>query len=148
MIRLSKLSDYAVVVLGTLNAHKGEPMSAAQVALFSMLPEPTVAKVLKLMSATGLVESSRGVNGGYSLNRSAEDVSVFDIVSAIEGPVALTACVDGGDGGSGCAMEHHCAFSGRWESVNKAVQDALRGVRLSDLLTYKRAPQAAQKATA
>lgn len=143
MIRLSRLSDYAVVVLGTLHANKGEPMSATQVALFSMLPEPTVAKVLKLMSASPMVTSSRGVNGGYALAMDACKISVFDIVTAIEGPVALTACVDGG---GDCSIEHRCAFSGRWETVNTAVQDALRGVKLMDLLAPKK--QLQQKVSA
>ena len=92
MIKLSRMSDYAVVVLEALSRREGEGQSASQIAASVKLPEPTVAKVLKQMAAGGLVTSQRGVNGGYTIARAPNEISVFDIVSVIEGRLSLTAC--------------------------------------------------------
>lgn len=133
MIKLSRMSDYAVVVLETLSRKAGTPMSASLIAIESLLPEPTVAKVLKQMAAGGLVSSSRGVNGGYEIARSATEISVFDIVSVIEGRLALTACVEGGEEEHSCALSGACAMTGRWDKVNDAVRNAFKGITLADM---------------
>lgn len=135
MIKLSRMSDYAVVVLGVIHKSPTDSLSASQIALASLLPEPTVAKVLKLMAMGGLVTSQRGVNGGYALTRTPLDMTVYDIVTAIEGRVALTACVDGGED-TPCALEKHCTMSGRWDRVNEAVRVAFQSVTLADMLAY------------
>ena len=134
MIKLSRLSDYAVVVLETMCRTDGcVPLSASQIALDSLLPEPTVAKVLKLMANGGLVSSQRGVNGGYTLCHAPADITVFAIVTAIEGRLGLTACVDGGDEG-GCSLHQTCAMSGRWDPVNQAVRQAFESITLADMI--------------
>jgi FeS assembly SUF system regulator len=132
MIKLSRMSDYAVVVLEALSHKAAAPMSASQIAVESNLPEPTVAKVLKQMATGGLVTSSRGVNGGYEMARGPEQITVFDIVSVIEGRLALTACVDGGE--DPCALEGACAMTGRWNKVNDAVRKAFMGITLADMI--------------
>ncbi len=132
MIKLSRMSDYAVVVLEALSRPDTEAMSASQLAAAVKLPEPTVAKVLKQMAAGGLVTSQRGVNGGYTAARSAEDISIFDIVSVIEGRLSLTACVDGEH--EPCALSGGCAMNGRWNVVNEAVRKAFTDISLAQMM--------------
>ena len=134
MLRLSKLADYAVVVMVRLS-HGGGSVGACHtspsVAAMTGLPEPTVAKVLKALAAAGLVISQRGARGGYRLARPLQDVSIADVVSAIDGPIALAACVDGGTGT--CESEALCPVRGRWDPVNQAVLQALRRITLADM---------------
>jgi len=132
MIKLSRMSDYAVVVLETLCRQDGAALSASQIAVDSKVPEPTVAKVLKLMASGGLVTSSRGANGGYALARAPQLINVFEIVSCIEGRLSLTACVEGGD--EPCALSGACAMTGRWDVVNEAVRKAFSDITLADML--------------
>lgn len=131
MIKLSRLSDYAVVVLETLSRNAATSLSASQLAIESGLPEPTVAKVLKLMASGGLVTSQRGVNGGYTMAKTPETTTVFEIISAIEGRLGLTACVEGGD--EPCALQGSCAMHGRWNVVNQAVQKTFESITLADM---------------
>jgi Rrf2 family protein len=95
------------------------------------VPEPTVAKVLKALAGAGLVNSQRGARGGYRLARPVREVSVADVITAIDGPIALTACVDGGNGS--CDVESMCAVKGRWDLVNDAIHAALTGISLTDM---------------
>lgn len=135
MIKLSRMSDYAVVVLEALSRKENTSLSASQIASDVNLPEPTVAKVLKQMATGELVTSQRGVNGGYTIARAPKDITVFDIVSVIEGRLSLTACVEGGD--EPCALEGHCAMSGRWDIVNTAVRKAFENITLADMMKKK-----------
>ena len=98
MLRLSKLTDYAVVVLVRL-ARCDEVQTAPGIATATGIPEPTVSKVLKALASGGLVASQRGARGGYRLMRSLNDVPVSAVITAIDGPIALTACVEGSVGG-------------------------------------------------
>jgi FeS assembly SUF system regulator len=132
MIRLSKLSDYAVVVLEALARDPSRVVSAGDISAETKIPEPTVSKVLKAMSGVALVTSSRGVSGGYQLAKPAATISVQEIVTAIEGPVALTACVEEND--QPCALELHCALSGRWDTVNKAIAQTLSSISLAQMM--------------
>ncbi len=128
MFRLSKLADYAVVVLVRLSRDGGVQTSSG-VAAGTGIPEPTVAKVLKAMAGSGLVTSLRGARGGYRLGRSLSAIPVADVIAAIDGPIALTACVDGGDCESGCL----CPMRGRWDPVNHAIRTALGAISLADM---------------
>jgi FeS assembly SUF system regulator len=132
MIRISKMADYAVVVLAALARSDEAQMTASGISGTTGLPEPTVAKVLKLLSRGDFLGSTRGVNGGYKLTRSAAEISVAGIISVIDGPIALTACADGSD--QPCGYESHCAVKGRWNSVNNAVRGALESVTLADMM--------------
>jgi len=136
MVRISKLADYAVVVLVRLGA--GTIETAPGIAQGTGVPEPTVAKVLKALAGAGLVTSQRGARGGYRLTRPLDLVSVADVVSAIEGPIALTACVE--DSHAGCDAEGCCPVRGRWDPVNAAVREALEGVTLATLAAYPTRP--------
>jgi FeS assembly SUF system regulator len=130
MLRLSKLTDYAVVVLvrlSTGDAVQTSPGIAAGIGI----PEPTVAKVLKALASGGLVASQRGARGGYRLARPLGTIPIADVIEAIDGPIALTACVDGS--GGGCEAECRCPMRGRWDPVNAAIRDALTSITLADM---------------
>ncbi|WP_119678971.1 SUF system Fe-S cluster assembly regulator [Indioceanicola profundi] len=136
MIRLSKLTDYAVVVLTEMTRVEpgtGKPavFTAPALADRTAAPVPTVQKVLKLLARDGIVVSTRGAAGGYSLARPADRISVAEIITAIDGPIALTDCVDGGEGS--CGVQPLCPMRGNWDKVNRAVRTALDGVSLADM---------------
>ena len=118
MLRLSKLTDYAVVVLVRLSGMEGVQTSPG-IAAATGIPEPTVAKVLKTLAAGDLVASQRGAKGGYRLNRHLAAIPIADVIAAIDGPIALTACVDGS--ASGCESQGLCPMRGRWDPVNDAI---------------------------
>jgi FeS assembly SUF system regulator len=130
MLRLSKLTDYAVVVLVRLGGTEGVQTSPA-IAAATGIPEPTVAKVLKTLSAGDLVSSQRGARGGYRLNRSLSAIPIADVIAAVDGPIALTACVDGSP--SGCESQGLCPMRGRWDPVNQAIHAALSSITLADM---------------
>jgi FeS assembly SUF system regulator len=131
MIRLNKLTDYAVVVLAQLSQDEKRTVTAPQLAQSSGVPVPTVAKLLKALARAGIIASRRGAAGGYAMARDAHAISVADIIRALEGPIALTACVDGESGG--CDVETLCPMRGNWDKVNQAIRRALEDVSLADM---------------
>lgn len=131
-MRLSSMADYAVVTMSAAARHCGMVrVSAAQLAQETGLPVPTVQKVVSLLTAAGLLRSSRGVGGGLKLARPAAAISLADIVEAIEGPIALTACVDSGK--HDCGLEAACTVRPHWGVVNAAMRGALADVPLTRL---------------
>lgn len=132
MLRLSKMTDYAVVVMGRLASRPERRQSAAEIAEATGLPGATVGQVLKALGAGGLVSGARGAHGGYVLARAPKDISVAQIVTALDGPVAITACVEGAD--DPCTMGSICMLKGSWDAVNDAIETALTDVSLEDML--------------
>ncbi|HEY8612209.1 MAG TPA: SUF system Fe-S cluster assembly regulator [Roseomonas sp.] len=130
MLRLSKLADYAVVLLARLG-QEGGLHTAPSLAVATGIAEPTVAKVLRILSQAGLVEAQRGARGGHRLARPVSSIPLSDVIVAVDGPIALTACVDGATGG--CEAEGHCPVRGRWDPVNQAVRTALSAVTIADV---------------
>ena len=130
MLRISKLTDYATVLMAALAETPGDCVSASHLAEETRLEPPTVAKVLKTLARSGLVSSVRGVNGGYQLGLDAEKVSVAAIVRAMEGPIALTEC--GLEPGL-CSHESSCSLRGNWQRIGLAVENALEKLSLADL---------------
>ena len=130
MLRLSKLTDYAVVVLVRLAGAPGVQTSPG-IAATTGIPEPTVAKVLKTLAARGLVGSQRGARGGYRLLRPLTAIPVADVIAAIDGPIALAACVDGSP--TECESQRLCPIRGRWDPVNDAIHQALSAITLADM---------------
>jgi FeS assembly SUF system regulator len=130
MLRLSKLTDYAVVVLVRLGGSDTVQTSTG-IAAATGIPEPTVAKVLKTLAAGDLVASQRGARGGYRLNRSLAAIPIADVIAAVDGPIALTACVEGSP--SGCEAQGLCPMRGRWDPVNAAIHTALSSITLADM---------------
>ncbi len=132
MIRLTNLADYAVVVMAAAAREPSAKLSAARVSDLTMIPAPTVAKLMGTLARGGLLTASRGAAGGFTLARGPDLISVAEIVEAVDGPIALTSCV-GGDV-QDCAMEGHCAIRGHWPPINQAVRAALAAVSLADLV--------------
>jgi len=137
MLRVTKLTDYASVVLTVLASDPDAVLSASGLAERAGLEAPTVAKLLKPLAQAGLVDAFRGVNGGYRLARAAAEISLVDILEAMEGPLGMTECsVHAG----ACGIEQSCGARANWRRINDVVADALRGVSLADMLA---APAAA-----
>lgn len=132
MFRLNRMADYAVVILGRMAAAPGDIANAADLAGHTSLPGPMVARVLKLLARAGVITSYRGAVGGYALERRAEDVTVAEILTALSGPVALTACVEGAE--DHCAVQGTCHLRGRWDYLNGVIRSALESVTLADMI--------------
>lgn len=133
MLRITKLSDYAVLVLSDMCRPESQgPETARDVALRTRIPLPTVSKVLKLLARSGLVASERGKNGGYRLSRGAVAITIADIVDAVEGDIAITEC-SADDGGS-CGLEGSCATEANWLRINDAIRRALSEITLADMI--------------
>ncbi|ALE17772.1 Iron-sulfur cluster regulator IscR [Altererythrobacter epoxidivorans] len=129
-MRLSNLADYAVVTMSAAARHcGGARTSAAELAAETGLPAPTVQKVVSMLSKAGLLRSVRGAGGGLQLARPAAAISVADIVEAVEGPIALTQCVDG----DACAVDHNCSVKSHWPVINQALRGALAEIPLTRL---------------
>jgi FeS assembly SUF system regulator len=139
MLRLSRLADFAVVLMTHMAQHQGV-RTASEAALATQLPAPAVAKVLARLCREGLLISTRGVKGGYQLARPAADISVAAIVDALDGPVALTQCIKKGSGG--CEVEAVCPSRAGLQRLNMAVHKALNDVSLADIAAPAQAPLA------
>jgi FeS assembly SUF system regulator len=131
MLRVTKLTDYATVVLTVLAARPDDVLSAAELAEHAGLEVPTVAKLLKPLAQAGLVSGFRGTRGGYRLARPAADITLVEIVEAMEGPLGMTECSlhDGA-----CGIEQSCGVRANWRRINDVVADALRSVTLAQML--------------
>ena len=131
MLRVSKLTDYATVVMTVLAEAPAHVHSAQELAERARLELPTVSKLLKQLAHAGLVDSFRGVNGGYKLSRAPERTTIADIVTAMEGPIGMTEC--GAQAGL-CGHEPHCGVRVNWQRINQAIAHALGSVTLADML--------------
>jgi FeS assembly SUF system regulator len=131
MLRMGKLTDYGIVLMSYLAENTALHHNAHTLSEAVRVPLPTVRKVLKALSQDGLLDSERGAHGGYSLSKAAKDISIAEVITAIEGPIALTECVSTE---SHCEQEVHCVVQTNWERINSAVYHALDEVKLSDML--------------
>lgn len=125
---LSKLTDYAIVIL-TAMADSAHVHTASELARQTRIPLPTVSKVLKALKKGGLVQSQRGVTGGYALSRQPGDISVAEVIVAMEGPIGMTACSvrDGA-----CALEAHCGAREAWSRLSHRIRGVLEEVSLQE----------------
>ena len=131
MLRVSKLTDYATVVMTCLAGTGDGFLSAQALAERARLEVPTVSKLLKQLAQAGLVVSTRGINGGYRLAHAPEKITIADIVTAMEGPIGMTEC----SAHAGlCGHEPHCGVRVNWQRINHAIADALASVTLADML--------------
>lgn len=133
MLRLNRLTDYAVVVMAQMARPGNRVRTAPQIAQETGVPLPTVAKLFNALAKGALVSSHRGAAGGYALSRAADEITVAQIIQALEGPIALTACVDGSS--DQCDVESLCPMRGNWDKVNKAIYKALSELTLEDMST-------------
>jgi FeS assembly SUF system regulator len=125
------LADYGVVLTSHLARSPGGWLTAAELATATALPVPTVSKVLKMLAQDRILESHRGTKGGYALSRPARDITVADIVKALDGPIALTECM-GTENGS-CGIESLCPTRVNWRTINDAITVALKNVTIADM---------------
>lgn len=144
-MRLSSLADYAIVVMTAAAQAHGRcgvdsRLSAGDIGLRTGVPLPTAQKLLGRLAAAGLLESTRGTGGGFTLARPPQDISLADIIEAVEGPIAMTACVEEGPARHDCALESNCRVRPHWGAVNGAIRGALAGVTLASLTHEAPAP--------
>jgi len=132
MLRISKLTDYAIIVLCRMAQNPECTHTASDLSSAVGLAVPTVSKVLKLSSRAGIVHSSRGSKGGYYLSGAPESISIAAIIRALEGPIALTEC---GLEHDTCEKASSCQAKGHWHVINRAIQTALDAITLADLST-------------
>ncbi|HTV91071.1 MAG TPA: SUF system Fe-S cluster assembly regulator [Stellaceae bacterium] len=144
MIILSKLADYGVIVATHLAAHPGRQETATAIAAATRLPPATVAKLLKALAHAGLVAATRGAAGGYRLARLPSQISIAEVIAAIDGDIGMTQCaVHTND----CARTTWCPTRPHWAAINRAVGTALSAISLADmLLPFAVAPAAASLA--
>ena len=133
MLRLNRMTDYAILVLGVLHGRPDVLLSSVQIAQHAQLTQATAAKIIKALGSAGLVTTIRGTKGGCQLALPASAISIADVIEAIEGPIALTACVEGAE--EPCSVQQGCFMSGSWNHINGAIRSALDGVSLSDLFS-------------
>ncbi len=131
MIRMTKQADYGIVLMTRLAGSLERLFTAAEIAIDTQLPQPTVSKILKHLARAGLLESHRGVKGGYSLVRDPETISMAEIISALEGPIAITECID--DSPGECSREPFCAVRANWQRINRAICEALESITLAEM---------------
>jgi FeS assembly SUF system regulator len=134
MIRLTRQSDYGIVLMTRLAAQPELGQSAPDLAMALEIPLPMVSKTLKLLAKAGLLVSQRGAKGGYSLPRPASEISIADIIEALEGPIAITDCTDETLSAHDCSRESICSVRDHWHVINRAVSRALSAVSLADMV--------------
>ena len=137
MIRITRLTDYGIVLLARI-AETGEPRAnnVPSLAADTRLPAPTVSKILKALAREGLLVSHRGVKGGYSLSRRPEQISVIDIIGALDGPIAITDCSH--DLPGKCDIETGCPVRSNWQRINLAVRESLEQITLAEMMRPQR----------
>jgi FeS assembly SUF system regulator len=145
MIRASRLADYGVVLAGHMAARPEMSYNAVDLAAVTQLPKPTVSKVLAALTRAGVLKSHRGASGGYHLARAPKDISAAEIVVALDGPIAMTLCIEHGDGA--CEVETSCPSRRGWRRINAAIRQALEEVSLADLAAPIPVPTRATCAT-
>jgi FeS assembly SUF system regulator len=130
LIRINKLTDYAMLLLTRLADQSGQLQSAQQLAGAAALELPTASKVLKLLNQAQLLESVRGAHGGYRLAKSADDISVLDVICAIEGPLGITEC---SIAPGRCDHEGSCGYQGNWQLIEQEIRGLLSRLSLNDM---------------
>jgi FeS assembly SUF system regulator len=132
-MRLSHLADYAVVLMTAAARRPTDArLSSTELAAETGVPLPTAQKLMGQLAACGLLTSMRGASGGFALARPASEISLADIVEAVEGPIAMTVC-SGTEGPSDCALDAHCRVKPHMGVVGNAVRGALGAVSLTEL---------------
>ena len=132
MIRITKLTDYGIVLLAHIAVDpEYRTHNVRDLALEAHLPMPTVSKLLKLLTRNGLLISLRGAKGGYKLSRRPEEITVAQVISAIDGPIAITDCSS--SNAVKCELERLCPVRSNWQRINGAIRDSLEHVTLADM---------------
>ena len=131
-MRLTSLADYAVVMMAAAARHReGTRLSATLLSEETGVPLPTAQKLMGRLTSAGLLTSARGTGGGFMLAREPDGISLADIIEAVEGPIAVTVCID--ERRNDCALDNHCQVKPHLHAVNGALRGALQGVSLATL---------------
>jgi Rrf2 family protein len=135
MLRLTKKADYGLMALKYL-AEQSTPtapvaQSAKDIAEAYHIPPPLLAKILQTLARAGLLVSHAGTNGGYALARPATEISAFEVIRAIDGPLFITSCIT--IHGT-CDLAGHCTIKEPLRKVNDSIKDLLSNIRISDLI--------------
>ncbi len=131
MIRMTKTADYGIVLMTRMAGEQDHFYSALDLANQTGIPHPTVSKVLKILARHGLLASHRGVKGGYALARHPEEIPVVDVITALDGPIGITECID--DTPGECGQESSCHVRGNWQRINDAIRQALGSISLAEM---------------
>lgn len=145
MLRITRETDYGIVLISAMVQNHDRALSAALLARRCHLPVPMASKILKTLAQAGLLVSQRGAHGGYTLARQASDISVADIIEALEGPIAITECST--DDPHACAYQHHCHVNSHWNRINEAIRGALGAISLQEMSQWPKTPQHAVPVT-
>lgn len=138
MLRLTKFTDYGFLMLAFM-ANDPSPMhNARDLSEACHIPLPMASKILKMLAREGLLISHRGIKGGYSLARDPQGVTASDIIGALDGPIALTECLE--DHPSMCALDQTCQLKNNWERINRVIKDALDKITLREMAQTFTAP--------
>ena len=132
-MRLTHLADYAVVLMtAAARRDAGARLSATELASETGVPLPTAQKLMGQLAGSGLLSSVRGAGGGFAMARPVAEISLADIIEAVEGPIAMTVC-SGQEGASDCALDAHCRVKPHMGIVGAKVRGALGAVSLQEL---------------
>jgi FeS assembly SUF system regulator len=131
MLRLSKLTDYATVILSFMAKDETQVYTTMEIAATTGIAMPTVSKILKLLVNAKVLISTRGAKGGYALARVPEKITVANVISALEGPIALTEC---SISQKGCEQASGCGIRSNWSLINQTIHHALESVTLADMI--------------
>lgn len=131
MLRVGKLTDYATVILSVMAKDKNHVFAAMEMAALTGIALPTVSKILKILVNAKILMSVRGAKGGYLLAGEPNGITVAAIISALEGPIALTEC---SLSKQACAAASGCGIRANWHVINQTIYNALASVTLADLI--------------
>ena len=137
MLRLGKLTDYATVILSYMARDRANVHAAIEIAEATGITQTTVSKILKLLVKAKVLNSTRGAKGGYVLAKAPGQVTVADIIYALEGPIALTEC---SISHQGCEQASGCGIRGNWNLINRKIYDALESITLADMILPVKMP--------
>lgn len=134
MLRMTKLADYGFVLLIHMALmDRSQWHNARDLSNATRLPLPMVSKILKALARGGLLTSTRGTKGGYRLARDPAEINAAEVITALDGPISITECLDAGD--SSCNVEMLCPVKVSWQRVNHAIQDALEEITLAEMIS-------------
>ncbi len=134
MLKISKLTDYSTVVMAYLAQYSERLHNAKDITAQTHIALPTVSKILKALTKSGLLISHRGAHGGYTLANKAMSISIADIITAMEGKPGLTEC---SHNNGLCALQPTCAISGNWQTISSIVYETLQKISLQDMVLLK-----------
>ena len=138
MLRITKMTDYAVLILANLALHDNKLLTAKEIASETHISLPTTQKILKKLNRKNLVISKQGASGGYSLDPETKKLSVATLLERLDGDLSITQCSSNDDQ---CEVEDFCNIGNAWQMINQRVQWALNDITLGDLIHPTRIEQ-------